>query len=367
MSIPSLRQNERGIYEIYWTDNGRGKRVSTRTRDLDDAKGFFATWLTLGRADAPASSTMTVSTLWAEYETRHVRDPDRVAAPDSLIYAWRNLEPFFGKKLVAEIGQTAAEAYEEARTSGRIGRQAKPATVRKELITLRACLNWCADPKRRLLDAGAVPVFDLPRDSDPRDRWLRTDELQRLFAAAAARREDERLSRLERFLWLALETAARKQAILDLTWDRVDFVTNTIHYPVPGQRQTKKRRADVPISKSLRPVLERAFAERRSNSVMDGHGEIWPTLQEAVAAAGLAPGGVRRTAAGKPTATGISPHTLRHTAATHMARNGVPLWQIAKILGNSLAMVERVYAKWCPDSPETTVDRISGGLIKEVA
>jgi integrase len=62
--------------------------------------------------------------------------------------------------------------------------------------------------------------------------------------------------------------------------------------------------------------------------------------------------------------TGISPHVLRHTAATHMARRGVSLWMIAKVLGNTTALVERVYAKWVPENAVGTVDLISGGVLE---
>ena len=53
-------------------------------------------------------------------------------------------------------------------------------------------------------------------------------------------------------------------------------------------------------------------------------------------------------------------------AALHMARKGVSLWKIAKILGNTLTMVERVYAKHCPDDLRESVGAISGGALRAV-
>ena len=197
-----------------------------------------------------------------------------------------------------------------------------------------------------------VPGFGLPADSEPRDRWLRRDEIDRLLAAAQS---EGRMSRVERFLWLALETAGRKQALLDLTWDRVDFETGVIHLALPGLKQTKKRRASVPISAALRPVLERAYTEREGDLVLDHGGDVWTAVQSVVRRAGLAPATARAAKA-----TGVSPHVFRHTAATHMARRGVPLWLIAKVLGNSLTVVERSYAKHAPDDLRGAVDMISG-------
>jgi integrase len=246
------------------------------------------------------------------------------------------------------------------REKGVIGRPAKPATIRRELVQLLACFNWCADSKERraLISPADVPGFALPSGGQPRDRWLREAEVERLLKAAAA--PVGRMSRVERFLWLALETAGRKQALLDLTWDRVDFETGVIHLALPGRKETKKRRASVPISKALLPVLKRAYEERINDRVLDHGAEVWAAVQSVAARAGFGPPqGVRQTGT-KPKATGISPHVMRHTAATHMARRGVPLFLVAKVLGDTIATVEKTYAKHAPDDLRGAVDMISG-------
>jgi hypothetical protein len=45
-----------------------------------------------------------------------------------------------------------------------------------------------------------------------------------------------------------------------------------------------------------------------------------------------------------------------------MARRGVPLYDIAGVLGNTIAMVERVYAKHSPDRLRAAVNSISSGV-----
>lgn len=368
MSIPELRQADNGVYHIYWTERGRSKRVSTRQRDMAAAQAFFGQWLLMEQSAPPPNAmlgpTMTISELWGGYELGHIHG---VAAPQTLYYNWKNLEQHFGGLSVSQITQDAFDSYAEKRQSGKIGKPSKLSTVRKELNALVACLNWHADAKRgkdRKLDRSHIPVVTLPPEGDPRDRWLRVEELRAIFAAAKKMRRGKRLSRGERFLWLALETAARRDAILELTWDRVDFEVGVIHYNVPGRKKTKKRRASVPISSALRPVLERAFKEREGDLVMDNMGDVWATIQLIAIEAGLGGGQEKPTHSRKPRATGVSPHVLRHTAATWMARRGVPMFTIAKILGNSMATVEKTYAKWCPDDPEHTVDLISGGKVE---
>jgi integrase len=364
-AAPYLKKSAKGIWYVHWTENRVGKRISTRASGLLEAKGYLATWLTnehkLPDDKAPA---FTVDQLWSVYWKKHVLKRSGYA---SIEFAWKNLQPFFGSKTVSEVSQLTTDIYVHQRTTGKLGRKVKPQTCRKELAHLMACLHFCADPKhkQKLFPVALIESIELPEAGEPRDRWLRTEETQKLLNAAAELRrgEKDRLSRVERFLWLALETAARKEAILELTWDRVDFETNAIHYDVPGRRKTKKRRATVPISKALRPILDRAFKEKAGDLVLDNGGAVWAPLQYVVIKSGLA--GERETPknGAKPRSTGISPHVLRHTAATHMARRGVPLWIIAKILGNTIQMIEKVYAKHAPDDLREAVDLISGGAL----
>lgn len=346
MSAPHLKRNAKtGIQYIHWNDGARSKRVSTGERDRKKAEIFLANWV-LVKHTAPAelASEFRVRDLWEVYRMKH-----NVVSDETRGWVWKNLEQHFGDVRVTDVNDTLVEEYIAKREKGVIGRVSVASTVRRELSALRACFNWCANRKRKLIPANHVPIFDLPPDGDPKDRWLRREEIQKLLDVAAVRRVGLRLSRAERFIWIALETAARKQAILDLTWDRVDFETGVVDYDVPGRKKTKKKRTAVPISTALRSILERAFAEREGSLVLDHGGSIDKTIMRIATQAGVAD---------------VSPHVLRHTAATHMARNGVSLWSVAGILGNSIHMVERVYAKHCPDKLREAVNQISGGTLE---
>jgi len=365
MSTPVLKPDKKGTYYAHWTDNRRSKRKSMGTASLAEAEARFAHWLLLRHDTQPIGSEVdfTVNDCWAVYKAKRL-DTGAIVGVEIPTLNWKVLEPHFGNLLVPAVDQDAVDAYVAKRTTGQLGRKVKPQTCRKELQVLLAALRFCTKKPNRLFPASDIETIVLPEAGEPRDRWLRLEEVQRLLDAAARLRRGPKLSRGERFLWIALETAARKQAIFDLTWDRVDFDTGTIHFDVPGRRKTKKRRAAVSISRALRPILARAYEERENDLVMSNQGAIWATIQLIAIEAGF--GGERQklSRSQKPKATGISPHVLRHTAATHMARNGVPLWKVAKTLGNTLAMTEKVYAKWVPDDPEGTVDLISQGRLE---
>jgi len=353
---PELRQVADGTFYAFWSEQRRSKRKSMGTSSRAEAETRFAHWLLLRNDKTPEETVYTVNDCWTVYRTKHVLKD--VASPETLEHSWQALAPHFGTMQIAQVDQDAVDRYLLRRTSGRFGRfgrAVQSATVRRELLALFACLRFCA--KQKMFKAALIETIDLPAGNEPRDRWLTTAEIAAMRAAAARLRRGPKLSRGERFLWVALATAGRKEALLDLTWDRVDFETDVIHLDVPGRAKTKKRRASVPISSELRPFLLRAYEERENDLVMGSKADVWLPIQKIVVEAGLGAKEDRIV----PRATGISPHTLRHTAATHMARQGVPIWIIAKVLGNTIAMVEQVYAKHCPDDLRAAVNLISSG------
>ena len=263
-------------------------------------------------------------------------------------HAWKMLERRFGALRPAEVTRDTIKAHVAARYP------TKPSSIFVELRLLTA--SWAFAIKRRVIAPQDVPILDdldLPNPPPPRERWLREWEVQRLFAAAAeirAERDEVRQLRVERFMWIALATAARRTAILELTWEQVDFETRVIHLNPAGRPQTTKRRASVPIPDLLLPVLQRAYAERIGEFVLDHSSRLHDALN---------------TVAKRASVKGVTAHVFRHTHATWLARRGVSLWKIAKILGNSVEEVERTYAKHCPNDLRDAVNLIGADLIDQ--
>lgn len=344
------RENGSGIFYAYWRENGRQKRKSLKTKDEVEAQKALGAILQAS-AEQPEErkgAALILADLWPVYMAKKIRGS---ASEEGASLAWKLLERHFGRLTVPQIDQNAADKYVELRTSGKLGRKVQAQTVRKELTYVIACLNFCGLKKygQKMFDPNTIEPINRPEHGAPRDRWLRDHEIDALHAAARHLRRGERMSRIERFLYLGLHTAGREQALYDLTWDRVDFDIRVIDLRVPGRRKGK-RRASVPISDDLLVVLRQARAEAIGDLVLDNKSSLWKSLQLVTLEAGLAPNGWQKAERHQsPSKTGVSPHVLRHTAATHMARGGVPLWKIANILGNTLAVVESTYATFCPD------------------
>jgi integrase len=255
-----------------------------------------------------------VSDLWEPYTK------DRIAAgvAKRRFSMWKSLEPHFGYKLGKAITRDDCRAYTAARRKeGRTN-----STIRTELEALRACLRWHYGKE--------APQITAPPPSKPRDRYLTKEEADRLLANIET-------PHVRLFVTLALATGARMGAILDLTWDRVDFEHGVIDFMPAGRDKTNKRRAVVGMNAKARKALEEAHKGALTDHVIEYGGKPVKSVKTAIAAA------ARRSK------VPCSAHVFRHTAAVWMAQADVPMQKIAQVLGHSSTRItEQVYARYSP-------------------
>lgn len=341
----------RSCYYISYTEAGRSKRRSTGTDDRAEAESQLLAFLAEGggrgagdwRPRDPAEFPVTDA-----LEAYAVEHGPATAAPDRIGYALDALLPFWQGRAVADVTRETCKAY------GRERRRA-PATVRRELGTLRAAINH-AHREGRL--TRPVTVF-LPPKPEGKDRWLTTAEAAALLRAA--RRDRRCRLHLPLFIVIGLYTGARKEAILSLRWPQVDLERGRIDFNPPGRTRTAKGRPVIPIPRRLAGFLRRA--RPRSGELgyvvnRDGRpiGDVKRSFATAAIRAGLRArvidqeGRQATDRDGKPLhrAT-VSPHVLRHTSGTWMAQRGVPLFEIAGYLGHGHARTAELYSHHSPD------------------
>ena len=263
---------------------------------------------------------MTISTILTQYLHEHVRV--KCAAPSRAGYAIKALTKLLGDLTPQQLNRKVIETY--CRKRG-----VSNGTLRRELGVLVAALNHAIREKR--LSRDDMPYIPMPEEPAPKDRWLTRDEANTLLKAA--RHQSTELTRCYLFAMIALHTGARKSAIEQLLWSQVDLPGKKIHFNPPGRVQTKKRRAVVPISDKLLKIL--TMVEGQEGYVIGGKGGTIRTCFE--------------TAVKRASLEGVTPHTLRHTWATWAAQAGTSMWEIAGVLGDTVATVEKRYAHHHPD------------------
>lgn len=136
---------------------------------------------------------------------------------------------------------------------------------------------------------------------------------------------------------LAIATAGRKTAILQLTWDRVDFTRGIIRLGVVGEKN-RKGRATVPMTERAREMLDTAKRAAQTPYVVEYVGSKVLDIKKGFA------GAVRRAKLDD-----VTPHDLRHNAAVWMAEGGSSMDEIAQYLGHSDPIITfKVYARFSP-------------------
>lgn len=336
-----LEPNDAGYYEIRWTEAGRSKRISTGARDLSEAAQFLVGWLD-GQAAAAGQGALTVREAWGFYEREHI-DVKTVDAAGARGVG-KSLCAHLGDVLVPDLTKKVLQGYAKAHGGA-------PGTIHRHLALLTAALNYNAKHKRMSRDD--VPLIEAPPQPPARDRWLSRDEAARLLAAADT--DPDRLSRAYRFTLIALRCAARETAIETLRWDngQVDFEARKIHFAPPGWVQTKKRRVSVAMADDLFDMLRRAHKEKVSEWVLDTPAKIDYLFEKACIAAGLS--------VDPKDPMKVTPHTCRHTWATWALREGRSVWDVAGVLGDTPATVQRVYGHHCPEHLRDIVQGVAEG------
>jgi integrase len=210
------------------------------------------------------------------------------------------------------------------------GRGKSAGTINRELGVLQSALRYAF--KRGVIDY--LPAIQKLPSPPPRSKFLDDKSIKKLL-------DDIKDDELLRFVKIALMTGQRKQAILNLTWEQVDFNTGLIDFnePTAPLAHRMKGRGVVPMSSALKAFLS---GFKRDSGRVFGIRNIdrqWAGIREKF---------------------GITPHILRHTVATQLARKSVPMTQIAKILGHrNTVITERVYAKFSPEFCRDAVKHLS--------
>lgn len=255
-------------------------------------------------------------TLCLNYYDKHHVQP-YVGDKERIGYCIAHLKKHLGRRSVEGLTPADCREYEKKRA-----KKAKSGTIRRELSCLAAAINFCKKDGKISL----VPALYLPPKPPPKTGWLTREQADKLLSCAG--------ERATLFIEIGLATGGRPDAIDTLKWVQVDFQNNTLDFNEPGRTQTAKRRPIVPLSEYLRAKLVTAHEKATTPYVLGSPASTRRCFETARNKAGLKQ---------------VTRKTLRHTFASWACQAGVPIWKVAKVLGDSVETVERNYAHHHPD------------------
>ena len=312
---PELRIHRGKYVAVLYSEDGKRYRRSLGTADEAEAKRRLA-HLTLTNSVLDRTTQKTVEDIYQRYLTAKKAEGKNTTR---LECSWQELSKTFGHLYPQYVTPELVSSYKKSRKISR-------GTLHLELGFLRTILRW--GYKRQLLKD---PVFvELPSKPPPKTHYITKEQFKTLIKVTDK-------PHLVLFMVLAVTTGARSNAILDLTWDRVDLERRIINLRNPELFETNKGRADVPINDSALRYLLEAKKGARTQYVIEYAGNRVKHVRSAMADFS------RRLP------FRISAHMFRHSAAVWMAEGGTPMAEISQYLGHSNTQItERIYARFSP-------------------
>lgn len=259
----------------------------------------------------------------------------------------KHLLPYFGEKALAEVTPKLIAAYkvkrreegsapatlnnEQRDARKRRQKAAAPATLNKELGLMKAAFNvaireweWCRDnPVRRV---------SMERVNNARVRWVNDDE----FASVLERCPDW----LKPIVQVARYTGMRRENIIGLQWDQVDFFRKVILLD-----QTKNGdRLGIPLCERVVEVFKVLARVRHIRSKYVFTGPEGQPYEGAAASMAF----IRACRA-----AGIENfrfHDLRHTFASLLVQRGVDLYRVQRLLGHRDGRMTQRYSHLSPEN-----------------
>lgn len=244
-----------------------------------------------------------------------------------------HLVEFFGNASIADIDIPASRRYVEARQSGMIGggkrRHSKVgalSTIRRELGVLTAAANHARRWKRLTV----LPSIERPLEAqrDDGQPYFDKEVVLRLIGAAEGD--------LKHFIKLAYYTAARRSSIEQLTAEQCRLFQRQIVLATPGKARTKKRQPVVPIFDEIVGDVATLTARAPTGRLFPNVGTFYDKFM----------GLCRSLDLPEP----HHPHMLRHSRATHLLEDGKDIWDVAGLLGDTVAQVEKTYGHHSPNA-----------------
>lgn len=325
----------RGGFCVTWREDGKRKRYQLKARTVADAEAEAVRVYRKKTFEAqPVGST--ISEIWEAYRDDLAGRP----TADTMRHTGKSILPHFGAYQPELITKALCQDYASARKRG--GKS--QGTIWTELGHLQSALNW-AHKARWITE---TPHIWRPAKPETDKRILNRGEARALIEAAET-------PHIRLALVLLLGTGARVGALLELTWDRVDFDRGVINLRTEGA-ETRKGRAVVPMNAMTRAALSVAHSAALTDYVVEYALGPVKSIRKGVSTA------IKNSGIGK-----VTIHELRHTAAVTMLSSGMPLEKVSQVLGHSnTAITFKTYARYLPEHMQDAVDVLDFTAIRAV-
>ena len=348
--------------EWWYSFTFKGTRIQRNSgcSNINDARDVMSAYRTaLAKGEVGIVEKVKVPTLkeFSEPFMKHVK-VERKEKPRTITFYAEKLKPLvsaFGSLPLDKINEKQIDQYKENRQSAktRLKRVVSPATINRELATLRKMLRFAHE--RAVI--ARVPRIRLLAGERPREFVL--SPLQEPIYLAAVP------DTLRDIAVLLIETGLRVGEALTLEWAQVRLVApEGKKFPcltVRAAHSKSGKSRTLPMSERAVEVLSRWRALRAPK---DGRDLVFHKPEGSPLASTLLNAQHRRVVATLNKSESLQPkfprefclHSLRHTFGTRLGESGVEAFRIRDLMGHSSVVVSQRYVHPSSDSLEAAYE-----------
>ena len=317
----SINAKPSTVWYVTWTKAGRNHRVSARTSDAQEAKRFLADYA--AAISAPPE----------QFDIAMMCEGYLREAPGE-VHHMKAVIRLLGHLTMPSLNRAQVRMFHQSRRA----EGASDSTINRQCRVLRAAIQWAY--KEAWITLDKIPHIEAPKPAGPRERFLTYDEFIELYDAAVT-------PHMRTFMALAIWTGQRAGAILELTWDDVDFERGFIFFP-PADNDTKRRAKAVAINTPLALALSVAATVPGCSHIISYGGRPVRSVKKAFG---------RSVTRAKLEDVRI--HDLRRTAASWIIQNGGSMDDAAALLSDDVKTVRKHYAQFDERYLKSLTERIA--------
>ena len=331
-------RKRRGVWYVYWSQNGKKHGKSLRTKSKQVADEYLKEFeYRLAKRELGQATDITLDRLLEEYldysrATKKSSTYERHDVPRTRRFVGFLKER--GLTRASEITQACVEDYQRSLLAG-----LSALTVRNCMYAASGLLSFAV--RRGYISNNVVKNVAKVKAQKSPPRYLSREEWGKVREVAQ-----------QTYLWPLVATAYytgfRNGELRYLEWEEIDFERDVITIRnKPGFTLKNRESRTVPLNRELKAVLEPLRRDKGCCfTAGDGHplgggARLSAEFKRLV----VEPSGLPR----------FSLHTLRHTFASHLVMRGVSIYKVSRWLGHSSVNTTMIYAHLAPQDDEINV------------
>jgi integrase len=328
-----LSKRNDGYYYLHYKDaSTRWRRVTTGSKSKVGANNYLSAFKL--QEDLPAKPHEITFSEFINQYIEYSAANHTITSTTRINYVLLSFRPFIKSIELKNVTPLLIEQYKQFRLT-----KVKPTTLNIELRTLKAIFNKAVE--WGLISASPMKYVKLLPIPEERINFISVGEFQKIM-------DTIKLDWLRNFVIISVNTGMRRNELINLQWNDIDFDQGIITISNQDGFTTKsKRERIIYLNEIVSDLLKRLDTSTTYVITYPNGKKLYDNYVSQCFRDAVKSSGVSRK---------IHLHSLRHTFASWLVQKGVSIFEVSKLLGHSNVSVTEIYSHASPENLRKSVE-----------